>query len=147
MLPIASRRIGWRGKKGGSEIREDALVKKFQPSGRSTVTIRIFHRDVEGLVAFLRDVFEAEGEYQAARPVEMRIGDSILMVSDGGGVRRAFPACLYVYVPDVDAVFAKSVARGARVIDPPAAMPWGDRRATVEDAWGNLWQIATYLAR
>jgi uncharacterized glyoxalase superfamily protein PhnB len=121
-------------------------LNKFQPSGRSTITVRIFHRDVEGLVAFLKDVFGAEGEYQEARPSEMRIGDSILMLSDGGGVRPAFPACLYVYVPDVDAIFARSVAHGARVIDPPAAMPWGDRRATVEDGWGNLWQIATHMA-
>ena len=121
-------------------------MKKFQPAGRSTVTARIFHRDVEGLVVFLKDVFGAEGEYQADRPSEVRIGDSILMISDGGGIRPAFPACLYVYVPDVDAVFARSVARGVRVIDAPAAMPWGDRRATVEDGWGNLWQIATQLA-
>ena len=120
-------------------------MKTFQPSGSSTITVRIFHRDVEGLVVFLKEVFGAEGEYQPGRPTEMRIGDSILMVSDGGGVRSAFPACLYVYVPDVDAVCAKSVARGAHVIDPPAAMPWGDRRATVEDGWGNLWQIATHL--
>lgn len=121
-------------------------MKKFQPPGRSTITVRIFHRDVEGLVAFLKVVFGAEGEYQAGRPVEVRIGDSILMVSDGGGIRPAFPACLYVYVPDVDAVFARSIGHGARAIDPPAAMPWGDRRATVEDSWGNLWQIATQLA-
>jgi PhnB protein len=121
-------------------------LKQFQPIGKPTIAVRIFHHDVEGLVAFLEDVFGAEGEYQADRPCEMRIGDSILMVSDGGGVRPAFPACLYVYVPDVDAVFSKALARGARVIDPPAAMPWGDRRATVEDGWGNLWQIATRQA-
>ncbi len=121
-------------------------MKQFQPSSSSTITVRIFHRDVEGLVVFLKDVFGAEGEYQASRPSEMRIGDSILMVSDGGGIRSAFPACLYVYVPDVDAVFARSVALGARVVDPPAVTPWGDRRATIEDDWGNLWQIATHLA-
>ena len=120
-------------------------MNEFQPSGRSTITVRIFHRDVEGLVAFLKEVFGAEGEYLEGRPAEMRIGDSILMVSGGDGVRPAFPACLYVYVPDVDSVFAKLVALGARAIDPPTVMTWGDRRATVEDDWGNLWQIATRL--
>ncbi|MCA3871704.1 MAG: VOC family protein, partial [Burkholderia sp.] len=26
----------------------------------------------------------------------------------------------------------------------PADMPYGDRRAMVKDAWGNVWQIATH---
>jgi uncharacterized glyoxalase superfamily protein PhnB len=25
-------------------------------------------------------------------------------------------------------------------------MPYGDRRGMVEDAWGNVWQIATRLS-
>jgi hypothetical protein len=39
------------------------------------------------------------------------------------------------------------VAAGAATIDPPDDMPWGDRRATVRDAWGNIWQIATSVFR
>ena len=54
------------------------------------------------------------------------------------------PAFLHLYVPDADQTYARAVAAGAHVIEAPAVMPWGDRRATVSDAWGNLWQIATF---
>jgi len=45
-------------------------------------------------------------------------------------------------VRDVDEVFARSVQAGVKVIEAPTDMPYGDRRCTVEDGWGNVWQIA-----
>jgi uncharacterized glyoxalase superfamily protein PhnB len=32
---------------------------------------------------------------------------------------------------------------GASSLEPPSDMPYGDRRATVRDPSGNVWQIAT----
>ena len=46
-------------------------------------------------------------------------------------------------MPDADATYARALAAGARSLEPPTDMPYGDRRAMVEDAWGNTWQIAT----
>lgn len=119
------------------------MSETFKPEGWPTVVPRIFHSDASGLVAFLREVFAARGDFRQGRPAEMRIGDSILMISDGGGMRGTFPACLHVYVPDVDRVFACAIERGARCVEAPVSTPWGDRRAIVEDAWGNVWQIAS----
>jgi len=116
------------------------------PSGWHTLTPRIFTDDPHGLVAFLKRVFDAKGAYRESRPTELRIGDSMLMVS-GTEARAAMAVCLYVYVTDVDAVYSSAVAAGARSVEAPAVMPYGDRRAMVEDAWGNVWQIATYLSR
>jgi PhnB protein len=73
----------------------------------------------------------------------MQIGESIVMVSDGGGQREAMPAFLYVYVEDADRTYRRAVTAGATSIEEPIDMPYGDRRAMVRDAWGNLWQIAT----
>ena len=66
-----------------------------QPAGFHTVTPRIVVEDAAGFVAFLRQVFGASGEIEEARPSQIRIGDSILMVT-GTGARRTFPAFLYV---------------------------------------------------
>jgi hypothetical protein len=44
---------------------------------------------------------------------------------------------------DADQIYARAIAAGAHSIEEPTVMPWGDRRATVSDDWGNLWQIAT----
>jgi uncharacterized glyoxalase superfamily protein PhnB len=97
--------------------------------------------DVAGAVAFLRAVFGAAGELQEGRPAEMRIGDSLVMVSQAGQ-RDQFPAFLYVYVDDADLAHDRAVAAGAVTLEEPLDTPYGDRRAMVSDRWGNIYQIA-----
>jgi PhnB protein len=111
------------------------------PSGYHSVTPRIVVNDVEGQVAFLRAVFFASGEVHADRPAEIRIGDSVVMVSRGGE-RALFPAFLYVYVDDADATYHRALAAGAETIEEPVDTPYGDRRAMVRDPFGNVFQIA-----
>jgi len=119
-------------------------MSTFKPERRPTVIPRLFTRDVAALVAFMREVFDARGELHEGRPTELQIGSSVVMVSDGGGVRAPNASCLYVYVPDVDAAFSRAMAAGATSVEPPEDMPWGDRRASIRDAWGNDWQLATH---
>jgi len=116
----------------------------YKPDGWRAVTPRLFTRDVAGLVHFLQTVFDAKGALNEGRPSELRIDDAMLMVSDGGGVRDPTAAFLYVYVPDADLTYGRAVAAGAETLEPPADTPYGDRRATVRDSWGNIWQIATH---
>ena len=97
-------------------------------------------------MGFVKQVFEAVGDYRATRPSEIRIGNSVVMIS-GTEFRPRQTACLYVYVENVDEVFGRSVTAGAKVIESPTNMPYGDRRCTVEDPWGNVWQIATAAER
>ena len=114
------------------------------PEGWPTVVPRIVANDAEQLVTFIKQVFGATGEYQSERPAELRIGDSVIMVSDSGE-RQVMTAFLYVYVRDTDATYRRAIDAGARSIEEPSDMPYGDRRGMVEDAWGNTWQIATRL--
>ncbi|MBJ9967639.1 VOC family protein [Burkholderia seminalis] len=116
----------------------------FQPDGWHTVTPRIVVPDPENLIAFIRTVFDARGEYRAGLPADIRIGDSVVMISGGDGLRDPMPAFLYVYVEDTDAIHRRAVAAHAISLEAPADMPYGDRRAMVKDPWGNLWQIATH---
>jgi len=122
-------------------------MTKIKPDGWHSVTPRIFNDDVAGLGAFLKAVFDAQGEVRSGVPTELMIGDSVVMISDGGGIRGAMPACLYVYVENADDTYWRALAAGAESIEPPADQPYGDRRATVRDSWDNLWQIATYGRR
>jgi uncharacterized glyoxalase superfamily protein PhnB len=122
-------------------------MSDFKPYGWHTVTPRVFTDDVAGLARFLKTVFGAQGELRSGAPTEMWIGDSIVMISDGGGVRAPMPAYLYVYVADADETYRRAIAAGAESIEPPTDMPYGDRRATVRDTWANIWQIATYRGR
>jgi uncharacterized glyoxalase superfamily protein PhnB len=97
----------------------------------------------KGLVEFLKEVFDAAGEYQEARPSEIRIGDSLILISDAG-IRNAMTAFLYVYVNDSDATYERALNAGACSLEEPFDTPYGDRRCMVEDKWGNTWQIATH---
>ena len=108
------------------------------------MTPRIFVEDPEAQVEFLRAVFDAEGDVPAGRPAEVRIGDSLLLVSSTSE-RAPFPAFLYLYVEDADATFERAVTAGAETIERPLDTPYGDRRATVRDPFGNIFQIAHRL--
>ena len=98
-------------------------MSQSKPIGWPSVMPRIFTSDVAGLTGFLRTVFGAEGELRSAAPTEIRIGDSIILISDGGGVREAMPAFLYVYVENADETYRRAIAAGAESIETPADMP------------------------
>ena len=115
---------------------------KINPDGWHTVTPRIVAHGAKELVEFLKGVFDATGEYQQARPSEILIGDSVIMISDAGA-RNPMTAFLYVYVDDTDEKYRRALAAGARSLEAPSITPYGDRRCMVEDSWGNTWQIAT----
>ena len=78
---------------------------------------------------FLRAVFGAAGEVREGRPAEIRIGDSVVMVS-AAGPRELFPAFLYVYVDDADGACRRALAAGAAVLEEPFDTPYGDRRSS-----------------
>ncbi|HVW40799.1 MAG TPA: VOC family protein [Amycolatopsis sp.] len=109
-----------------------------------TVTPRMFVADPMGAVSFLREVFDASGEFDPGRPAEIAIGDSTIMVS-GVAEREPFPAFLYVYVEDADATYRRAISAGAVALEEPLDTPYGDRRAMVRDPFGNVFQIAHSL--
>jgi uncharacterized glyoxalase superfamily protein PhnB len=123
-----------------------ATSSDFQPAGWHTVTPRIIVNGAEKLVKFVKDVFGATGQYDVQVPAELRVGDSIIMVSEAG-VRDPMTACLYVYVENADVTWQRAVEAGSRSIESPLNTPYGDRRGMVKDPWGNTWQIATRNAR
>jgi PhnB protein len=84
---------------------------------------------------------------------ELQIGDSVLMLADEhpemhflspqsvGGT----PVLLSVYVENVDEVFARALAAGARSVRAIADQFYGDRSGQFEDPFGHHWNIATHV--
>lgn len=115
------------------------------PKGWSSVTPRFFVKDSAEFVTFLRAAFGAKGAFRADGPSEIRLGDSLVMVSDARA-RGSRPAIgLYLYVGNIDAAYESALAAGATSIETPRETPYGDRRAIVRDPSGFLWQIATRM--
>lgn len=108
-----------------------------RPVGFHSVTPRMVVSDAVAAVEFLRDAFGVEGEVHAGRPAEVRIGDSVIMVTSVGE-RELFPAFLYVYVDDADRVYQRALGAGAVSLEAPLDTPYGDRRSMVRDPLGNV---------
>jgi PhnB protein len=87
---------------------------------------------------------------------EMNIGGSVIMLADevsmpGQVVRKsprnagAITGGVMLYVEDVDAVFRRALAEGAKSLREPADEFWGDRFAQLEDPFGHVWSMATHV--
>ena len=122
------------------------MAVKAIPEGYHTITPRLFVKDADKLVRFLSSAFGAVERPRADQrsPAEMMIGDSIVIVGNVGP-RPAMPAFLYLYVPDADSTYLSAICAGARSLEEPQNSHYGDRRAMVEDPFGNIWQIATHI--
>ena len=88
------------------------------PEGYHTVTPYIVAKDAAGVIDFARRAFGAKEHHVMRLPDgrvmhgDIVIGSSHVMVGQAGGENKAFPAMLYLYVPDVDAVYTQALAAG-----------------------------------
>ncbi|HEY0512680.1 MAG TPA: VOC family protein [Thermoanaerobaculia bacterium] len=121
------------------------------PEGFHTVTPYLIVEGAARLIEFLRQAFGAEEIYRSPKPdgtlghCQVRIGDSMVELADGGEQWKPMPAALHLYVPDTDATFARAIQAGATQLFPPADTFYGDRSGGVVDPAGNQWYIATRI--
>lgn len=128
------------------------------PEGFHTVTPYLVVRDAAGAIDFYKQAFGAEELFRLEGPpgkvghAELKIGDSIIMLSDemeGGNCRSpqslgGTAVNIFLYVKDVDEVFSQAVSAGATVVMPLEDMFWGDRYGQVTDPFGHSWALATH---
>jgi uncharacterized glyoxalase superfamily protein PhnB len=80
---------------------------------------------------------------------EVRIDDSMMMIGGGGeGVNwKGEPVlgAFHVYVRDCDAAYQRALAAGGKSLQAPSNQEYGERTASVVDAAGNHWYIATFI--
>jgi len=124
--------------------------KKHIRNGMGAVRPYLFGR--LDLLDFVKDVFggvEVErNSVSGGFHVQARIGDSVVvMAAMDPPYPSATKASTYVYVDDVDAVYARAIAAGAVAVAGPADQPYQERNATVTDSFGNIWYISTYKGR
>jgi PhnB protein len=123
------------------------------------VTPYLALRDAKAAIDFYRRAFGAELLMTLDMPdgkvahAEIKIGDSILMMSEESAewgnksplTLGGSPVFLMIYVPDVDAAFAKALAAGATEVRPVQNQFYGDRAGTLKDPYGYQWTLATHI--
>jgi PhnB protein len=127
-----------------------AKVKPIPP-GYHSVTPYLIVDGAPKLIDFLKDTFKAEQRDFVKGPdgriahAEVKIGDSIVMLSDATAEFKPIQSQLYVYVDDVDTVYKQALEAGATIVREPKNQFYGDRNASVKDPTGNVWGIATHV--
>jgi len=105
----------------------------------------------ERLIDFLVEVFGGVEQGRSLRPDgriehgDVRIGDSLVMLSEASEAYPARPCVHFVYVDDVDATYRAGLAAGATSILAPTDQSWGDRCCGFVDPFDNRWWVATHL--
>jgi PhnB protein len=128
------------------------------PDGYHTLTPFLTVRDAIRAIEFYKQAFGAQERGVMKGPdgkvmhAELKIGDSIIMLSDefpefgalspqsSGGAGMG----LHIYVDGVDAAFDRAVNAGAQVEMPVTDQFWGDRYGKLKDPFGHKWSIATH---
>ncbi|MFF9864685.1 VOC family protein [Streptomyces sp. NPDC013953] len=129
------------------------------PEGYPRVTPYLCVDGAAAAIDFYVAVLGAEERMRMPAPdgrighAELALGNSVIMLADEfpdmefrspkavGGT----PITLHVYVADVDAVFAKALAQGARELSPVKNEFYGDRTGQFEDPYGHRWNIASHI--
>jgi uncharacterized glyoxalase superfamily protein PhnB len=126
------------------------MAVKHIPEGYHSVTPYLIGNAAK-VLDFAKAVFDAQETFRMPGPnntighAEFRIGDSHLMIADGGTEWPAMPCSLYVYVENVDEAYKRALKAGATSLKEPADQFYGDRSASVRDAAGNIWGIGTHI--
>ena len=125
------------------------MAVKPVPDGFHTVTPFLSAKGADKLVDFLKRALGAEEIMRMPGPggvvmhAEVNIGNSRLMISEAMQTPPA-AGSFYLYLNDVDAMYKRAVAAGAKSEREPKDEFWGDRTAMVKDPFGNSWSLATH---
>jgi len=128
------------------------------PAGYHQITPYLSIRGAAEAIAFYKKAFGARLRLRMDAPggkighAELVFGDSVVMLADefpemdflAPQSRGGTPVSIHLYVRDVDAVVARSVALGAKLTRAVADQFYGDRNGTITDPFGHVWSVATH---
>jgi uncharacterized glyoxalase superfamily protein PhnB len=132
-------------------------MPKSPPDGMPTVTPYLYYDDVAAAIDWLGKAFGMRKRMAMPGPggailhAEIEIGrDGLVMLGPpsaehSGKSPRDLPALnqhLYVYVQDVEAHSARARAAGAKILNEPTEMFWGDKIYAALDCEGHRWTFA-----
>lgn len=134
------------------------MVKAI-PDGYPRVTPYLYVDGGAAAIDFYVEVLGAKERTRMAGPdgkvghAELEIGDSVVMLADEfpdmGALAPAHfggsPMSLMVYVDDVDDVFARALAAGAKEVQPVEDKFYGDRSGQFDDPFGHRWNVASHV--
>jgi PhnB protein len=126
------------------------------PKGYHSITPSLTCKNAAEAIEFYKKAFGAQEIMRMAGPgekighAELKIGDSVIFINDefmpvAQATPGAPPLYLFVYTEDVDTVFSRAIAAGAKVDMPLENQFWGDRFGKLTDPYGHQWGLASHV--
>jgi len=116
----------------------------------------LVYEDVAEAIEWLSRVFGFSERLRAGRGgvvshAQLTFGDGAIIIGRQGGPFRApqsdkVSAYVHITVDDIAAHFAHARQCGARIVEPPHDMPFGERQYTVQDCGGHRWTFSQHIA-
>lgn len=125
------------------------MAASFKPKGYNSVSPYLVVDGADATIEFLVRVFDAVeirrflGPGESVRHAEVRIDDTVIMLTDGNEGWPPVPSHVHVYVADVDATYKRALKAGAVSVQEPVKKEDEDKRGGVKDPGGTTWWIAT----
>lgn len=130
------------------------IVNRSAP--KATVVPVLVYQDAGEALDWLCQTFGFRERLRAARGgrvthAQLSVGDfDIMLGSQGGEFKAPRPGevtqYVTIHVDGVDAHFERAKRSGARIVSPPADMPFGERQYSVEDIGGHRWTFSQSVA-
>lgn len=124
----------------------------YKPKEYNSVSPYLVVENAQKLIDLLINIFDATVTRQYDNPdgsimqVEIKIDDSIIMISDATENYKAFKSLLHVYVPDSKLTYNKAITLGCEGIEEPVHKENDpDLRGQFKDYNGNTWAIGTQI--
>ncbi|HYG73803.1 MAG TPA: VOC family protein [Planctomycetota bacterium] len=133
-------------------------IPKAIPDGMSGAIPMLAIRGAAQALDFYKAAFGATEVMRLSEPsgkighAEIKIGDALIMLADEYPGFNTSPQTLngtsviiHLYVADVDAVAARAVQPGAKIIIPVQNQFYGDRTCRLADPFGHVWIFSTHI--
>jgi PhnB protein len=127
------------------------------PPGFEGAIPALCFKDAKKAIAWYEQALGAKETLRLLSPdgsiahAEIKIGSAVIMLGDEMPPFNKSPetlggtsVVLALYVEDVDALFNRAVAAGAKVVFPVADQFYGDRSGRFEDPFGYMWILSTH---
>lgn len=126
------------------------MSTSFKPDTYNSVSPYLSVNRVDKFIALMKSIFDAEELRRYERPdgsvahAEIRIDDSVIMMTEATEEYPASNYWLHVYVPDAAATYEKALSLGCEGLGKPTRRE-GDPelRGTFKDLSGNYWAVST----
>ena len=127
------------------------MSTRYKPEHYTSVSPYLVVKGASNTIDFLKQVFDAIELRRYQSPdgrvmhAEVKIDDSVIMISDGNEGWPAVPAHIHVYVKDVDSTYVRALDAGAESVQAPIQKEDEDKRGGVKDSGGTTWWISTQV--